>query len=60
MSNDNPYRGKPTPKRERVSEVVQIISTHKKAKTVRGGYKRVQAIVKIDGEHVTRHIDIAK
>jgi len=53
-------------------EIVQIISEHKRARghyvgnryipavPIRQGCKRVQAIVKIDGQKLTRHIDIPK
>jgi len=57
-------------------EIVQIISTHKRAKghyvvmgrnetfvpaaPIKKGCKRVEAIVMIGGQKVTRHIDIPK
>ena len=44
-------------------EIVQIISEHKKIpkdKAVKDGFKRVEAMVKENGQLVTRHIDIKK
>ncbi len=57
-------------------EIIQIISTHKRAKghyvvqgrnetfvpkvPIKQGCKRVEAIVKINGELLTRHIDIPR
>ena len=54
-------------------KIIQIISEHKRAKghytdrgtflppdPIRQGHKRVEAIVEIDGQKVTRHIDVQK
>jgi len=44
-------------------KILQIISEHKKIKKnqpLKLGYKRVEAIIEIDGKKYTRHIDIKK
>jgi hypothetical protein len=43
--------------------IVKIISEHKrikKSQPLKAGYKRVEAIVEINGKKETRHIDIKK
>lgn len=75
MSQTNAYRG--TTERRKPAEhmeIVQIISTHKRARgrmiepgrieparRIAPGHKRVEAIVRIKGQGLfTRHIDVPK